>query len=250
MQTDRMVVISGEEFVNLKDSCWASAPAMPQAEAPEVAMSRSAFEECLANVARRVASEAGRSFSAFKETAAADLERALAQRGDVMDRLETCTDRLNEAQKDLAQHGLALARAQPAADAHTKLLPQYRRLVQERVAQATAAAGPVGGWHPGRCDLCGTESGGDADLHGHVACESCWGRLDLLRGKPSEKQEAEEGDDGCGELDAFRTVCHGVVDAEDEEEASLECRKLCGALAHGGCAGLVSGPGWLCLSCM
>ena len=188
----------------------------------EVSMSRADFEACLDSVARRVAAEAGRSHLALTESSVADLQRVVAQRDDVMGRVESCTNQLQEAEKELAQRGLLLARAQPAVDAYDKLLPHYRLLVQERAAMATAAAGPPSK-RPGCCDLWRRESGGDADLREYVACETCWGRLDLLVGKWSEKQVDEEGEDCRSEYDALCTVCLGAVNVEDEEEAAHGC---------------------------
>ena len=63
------------------------------------------------------------------------------------------------------------------------------------------------------------------------------------------EREDKDGPYDFSEEDAVCSVCQGAVDAEDEEEAALECLKFCGALVHGACAGLGAGSDWVCSSC-
>ena len=98
--------------------------------------------------------------------------------------------------------------------------------------------------------MCGELSSGEpAALREHAACERCWGCLDAFRDGCSAEKEDKDGAYDFSEEDAVCSVCHGVVDVEDEEEAALERRLLCGALVHGACVGQVADPDWRRPSC-
>ena len=174
-----------DEILSLQ--CSASALATPVAAAPEVAMSQAGFEECMDDVARRVAAEAGRSPSEYQAAAAVDLQQVLNQRDELNERVRLleatsaklleqreAATRMVEAWRRTADEAVSPAKHDALRRAHRRLQEEFDALVNENARGKEWAKRCC--WASDEDDECCACSGPLEVEGGDV-----WGRAFLLR---------------------------------------------------------------------